>query len=78
MTRQHDTNRDWVMVCDETGCATTSEPFPTSPPLEEFQERGWFAAAEFGDVCPACLATGVTPKGKPHVPLAQREAGEQR
>ncbi|MCC3333559.1 hypothetical protein [Nocardia abscessus] len=67
MTRQwiSEKNHDWVMVCDQPGCPTTSEPFPTSPPLELFQKRGWFTAKLFGDICPACLAKGVQPKGEP-------------
>lgn len=81
MTREwvDEMTRDWVMVCDEIGCGTRSEAFPKAqPPLELFQDRGWFIAALHGDVCPACLAKGVEPTAKPYRPLAMREAGEQR
>ncbi|WP_330253048.1 hypothetical protein OG874_00085 [Nocardia sp. NBC_00565] len=69
MTRQHvsETNRDWVMVCDEEGCATASEVFPKQPDLEVFHGRGWFIAACSGDICPACLANGVTPTVEPYL-----------
>lgn len=68
MTREwvSESNHDWVMVCDEDGCRTRSEAFPEQPELEEFQKRGWFIAKKWGDVCPACLAKGVEPKGKPY------------
>lgn len=74
MTRQHvsDTDLQWVMVCDQLGCTTTSEPFPASPRLELFQERGWFIADDFGDVCPSCLAKGVVPTDQPYQPKAVR------
>lgn len=69
MTRQWSTANgpDWVMVCDELGCTTKSEVFPKrQPELELFQERGWFIAAKFGDICPACLAKGAKPTVKPY------------
>lgn len=59
MTRSWDEDEQWRMYCDERGCGTRSEQFPTQPPLELFAERGWFIAKKFGDVCPACLAKGV-------------------
>jgi hypothetical protein len=67
VTRQWISKKDprWVMVCDQEGCATKSEPFPNQPDLQLFQERGWFAAKLWGDICPACLARGVQPKGEP-------------
>lgn len=74
MTRQwvSDTDRDWVMVCDQGGCTTRSEPFPKQPPLDMFRERGWFIAKLFGDICPTCLARGVQPAAKvePHRVMA--------
>lgn len=68
MTREWVSEKDrrWVMRCDQNGCATRSEPFPKSPPLEEFQRRGWFVAAKWGDICPACLAKGVEPTAAPY------------
>lgn len=56
----------WVMVCDQKGCTTTSEEFPTQPDLEIFAGRGWFIAQKYGDICPACLAKGVRPTVEPH------------
>lgn len=58
--------RTWVIVCDETDCATTSEKFPHLPDPDLFIERGWFMAELFGDVCPACLAKGVKPTATPY------------
>lgn len=68
MTREwvSEQDRRWVMVCDQDGCATRSEPFPKQPDLETFQDRGWFIAMKSGDICPACLARGIEPKGEPH------------
>lgn len=72
MTRSHDQNRQWRMYCDQDGCETRSEPFPAEPPLQMFQERGWFIAELFGDACPACLARGVHPTVEPHrMPVAR-------
>ncbi|MGW4720842.1 hypothetical protein [Nocardia sp. NPDC004260] len=67
MTRQwiSKKNQNWVMVCDQDGCTSKSEPFPNQPDLGIFQGRGWFVANLFGDICPACLAKGVQPKGEP-------------
>ncbi|MBF5002367.1 hypothetical protein IRT45_35205 [Nocardia sp. BSTN01] len=64
MTRRwvSDNDRNWVMVCDRSGCSTHSEPFPQQPPLDMFQERGWFIAKLFGDLCPTCLEQGARPK----------------
>jgi hypothetical protein len=78
MTRQwvSDKDHNWVMACDQTGCTTRSEPFPKSPDLEIFQQRGWFIGALSGDTCPTCLANGVTPTAQPYRPPAKR--GEQR
>ncbi|AHH16563.1 hypothetical protein NONO_c17630 [Nocardia nova SH22a] len=59
-----DTDRRWVMKCDQSGCATRSEEFPREPPLAEFQNRGWFIAKLWGDICPDCLARGVRPTAK--------------
>lgn len=58
-----DTDHRWVMLCDQQGCATRSDPFPKEPRLEIFRAQGWFVARRFGDICPACLAAGVTPTG---------------
>jgi hypothetical protein len=65
----------WIMICDQIGCVTRSEPFPpgVQPPLEIFAERGWFIARKFGDVCPACLAAGVVPTVERWTPRAERE-----
>ncbi len=67
MTRHwvSDSDRRWVMACDETGCKSKSEPFTRQPPLEMFLDRGWFVARHFGDVCPSCLARGVRPSVEP-------------
>lgn len=64
MTRSWISAKDqrWVMLCDQAGCTTRSEPFPaggTQPDLDIFRERGWFVAEKFGDLCPACLAAGL-------------------
>lgn len=61
MTRTHNDQQQWVMLCDQIGCPTRSEAFPKEPPLELFRDRGWFIARTFGDICPACLAKGVRP-----------------
>lgn len=58
----------YVMQCDQPRCTTRSEPFPSQPDLGLFQERGWFVAALFGDVCPTCLANGAVPDREPYVP----------
>ena len=61
-------DRRWVMICDQLGCATRSEPFPAGrqPDLAIFAGKGWFIAKKFGDTCPACLASGVKPTAEPH------------
>ena len=68
MTRTWISEKDhrWVMMCDQLGCATRSEPFPREPDLALFASRGWFIAAKFGDVCPHCLAKGTKPTAAPH------------
>lgn len=62
MTRDRAKSGLWAMVCDQDGCTTRSEDHPRQPELEVFQERGWFIARLWGDICPACLAKGVRPK----------------
>lgn len=62
MTRERDKSGLWAFVCDQHGCDTRSERFPGQPELEVFQERGWFVARLWGDICPACLAKGIRPK----------------
>lgn len=66
MTREwvSEQDRRWVMVCDQDWCHTRSEPFPDQPDLKIFQGLGWFVAKQWGDVCPACLAAGVEPRGE--------------
>jgi hypothetical protein len=78
MTRQwiSESDRRWVMVCDRDGGATQSEPFPKQPDLALFAARGWFIAKSWGDICPTCLAAGVTPTAEPYRPVAQRIGGE--
>jgi hypothetical protein len=58
----------WIMICDQLGCTTRSEPFPPGrqPQLSIFADRGWFIARKFGDICPACLAQGVEPTAEAH------------
>ena len=68
---------DWVMVCDQPGCTTRSETFPTEPALELFQGRGWFIGWPSGDRCPDCLAKGLVSKAEPYRSLAERQAGER-
>ncbi|SEE83719.1 hypothetical protein SAMN04489740_2729 [Arthrobacter alpinus] len=59
-------DKRWVMRCDETGCATKSEPSVQQPPLDQFVAAGWFIGKTFGDICPACLAAGIEPRDTPH------------
>lgn len=66
-------DRRWVMRCDETGCTTKSQPSVQQPPLEDFAAAGWFIAKTFGDVCPVCLAEGVTPTDTPHMSMEAHE-----
>lgn len=66
MTRDKGKDGLWSMICDLKGCGTRSEGFPEQPPLDLFQERGWFIAAKSGDICPACLAKGVRPTAEPY------------
>lgn len=61
MTRDRADSGLWSMVCDQDGCDTRSEGFPGQPDLELFQQRGWFIAKLFGDICPTCLAKGIRP-----------------
>lgn len=65
MTREwiDERTRQWVMRCDQKGCTTRSETFPTQPDLELFRDRGWYVAKVYGDVCPTCLAKGIVPGG---------------
>lgn len=57
-----DSDHRWVMQCDQTGCDTRFGPFDQQPDLALFPDLGWFVAALFGDICPACLAAGTRPK----------------
>lgn len=71
-------DKRWVMRCDVglfdgNRCSTESEPFASQPPLTLFRERGWFIAAKHGDVCPSCLAAGVTPNSEPWIDPTPKE-----
>jgi hypothetical protein len=76
MTRRHvsDTDTRWVMVCDVPRCRTWSEPFSRPPALEIFQDRGWFVAKRYGDVCPACLSSGHKPTADPYQVVSTGQA----
>jgi len=63
-------DKRWVMRCDvnqfgtSKRCTTQCEQQPNQSdlPASLFIGQGWFMAARYGDICPACLASGVVPK----------------
>lgn len=75
-------DKRWVMRCDVgfwgdgERCQTVSEPSVSQPELWQFVAQGWFISKHYDDICPVCLAAGVTSIQEPH-PLMTAGVREQ-